>query len=361
MVLKQPIIGVTTTVIPRREGFFVQMARRAAANDARLVLFHPDQLHFDQSRGYGYQWNGVSDQGWGKSDLPLPDVIYENVFVHLVMQGMVRSLRKQAAAFGIPIFNPLIGGKAAVSQWLADCSTCGLHIPVTRRVRTVETLDDMLRQFGVIYVKPSGGYGGRGVFRVRQEGGTFLVHCDRFYDRGPLRLSLSKSDFQRFVRRHLLRVPHIAQERIPLIKYRGGQVDFRVVIQRNRRGAWELVGVVPKIAAPSGVVTNLVAGGSRIRFHILQGALQQQGIGIEEKALERSAIAVGQMLTRKYPTLGVIGYDLGLDEQGEPWFIELNPKPARRLLFPEMQRKASELVVDFGLYLTEQRGYIGGR
>lgn len=107
------------------------------------------------------------------------------------------------------------------------------------------------------------------------------------------------------------------------------------------------------------MVTNLVAGGSRMRFSVLQTALKQQGLTIDEVALERTALAVGQMLIKRYKRLGIIGYDLGLDVNGQPWFIELNPKPARRLLFPDMQRKASDLAVDFGLFLATEKGVQG--
>ncbi|MCI0181944.1 MAG: YheC/YheD family protein [Acidibacillus sp.] len=359
MVLRQPIIGVTTTVIPRNSGFFGQMARRAAEHDARLILFHPEHFHANQGVMTGYEWDHRGEQGFEKVTARLPDVIYENVFVHLVMQGKVRALRQQAALHGIPVFNPLISGKAATSKWIADCSSCGLHVPATRKIHSVDVIDDMLMQYGVLYVKPSGGYGGRGVFRIAKDRGKISVHCDRFYERGHLRLSLNPAEFRSFAAKHVLRVPHIAQERIPLLTYRGGQVDFRVVIQRNRSGAWELVGIVPKIAAPNGVVTNLVAGGSRMRFSVLQTALKQQGLTIDEVALERTALAVGQMLIKRYKRLGIIGYDLGLDVNGQPWFIELNPKPARRLLFPDMQRKASDLAVDFGLFLATEKGVQG--
>ncbi|PWI57757.1 YheC/YheD family protein [Sulfoacidibacillus thermotolerans] len=352
---RQPIIGVTTTVIPRKDGFFGQMARRASELGARLVLFHPNEIKFDQGIGYGYEWTGLAAKVWRKSEVPLPDVIYENVFVHLVMQGMVRSLRHAARVRGIPVFNPLIAGKAAMTPWIADCTSCGVQVPVTRRILRVQTLDEMLRRFGVIYVKPSGGYGGRGVYRLRAQQDKIFIQCDRFYERGPLRLTVTRPEFARFAQRHFLRIPHIAQERIPLIKYHGGQIDFRVVIQRNRNGVWELVGIVPKIAAPDGVVTNLVAGGSRMRLAQLQTLLRAEGMEIDAHALERVAMNIGRLLMKRYPKLGILGYDLGIDERGQVWFIELNPKPARRLLFPEMQRRAGELAVDFALYLAEPK------
>ncbi len=292
---------------------------------------------------------------WRQVKCRLPDVIYENVFVHLVMHGYVRPLRALARARGIPLFNPLMPCKATLSEWVRAHPETGLRVPVTTRVVDVATIDRMLDRFGVVYVKPVGGYGGRGVLRVRGDQGSVWVDCDRCFERGAFRRRLARAEFGRFMRRLLAQTSYIVQEQIPLLHVDGGKVDFRTVVMRDRNGAWKLIGIVPKVAAKGGVVTNLVAGGHKMRLAQLRQTLGATGVSLPVGDLERSSLLTAQALTRTYPTLGVIGYDLGVDAKGNIWYIELNPKPSRSLLNGEMSRASARLSAEFALYLARRR------
>lgn len=364
----RPLIGVATTVKPRTglsgagsTPFFRRMALHARGQGVRLALFDPEDVHFHTHSVNGFILVKSADGTdlWERRVLALPDAIYENVFVHLVMKGAARSLRDGATERGIPLFNPLVPGKATLTQWVSIHPELGMRTPVTERVRQTETILRMLERYGTVYVKPSGGYGGRGVLRVRRAGGGYRVDSDRFRERGSLRTTLSPSDFERFIGRVALARSHVVQQRIPLLELDGGQVDFRVVVQRGRSGDWTVVGIVPKVAAKDGVVTNLVAGGRRMSLAEIGRRFDGRvplaaDLAVSAKNLERAALREAQFLTRRYPTLGIVGYDLGLDRDGNIWFIELNPKPARRLLFPDMQQRAGDLAVDFACYLAER-------
>ena len=352
------LIGVATTVAPSTSavgGFFGHMARHAERHGARLVLFDPKNISGrDGTMAARECLRAHGRREWRQVECRLPDVIYENVFVHLVMRGYVRPLRELARARGIPLFNPLMPCKATLSEWVRAHPETGLRVPVTARVVDVATIDRMLDRFGVVYVKPVGGYGGRGVLRVRcdrSDRRSVWVDCDRCFERGAFRRQLSRAEFGRFVRRLLARTAYIVQEQIPLLHVDGGKVDFRTVVMRDRSGAWKLIGIVPKVAAKGGVVTNLVAGGRRMRLAQLREALGADGVSLPVGDLERCSLLTAQALTRTYPALGVIGYDLGVDAKGNVWYIELNPKPSRSLLNGDMSRASARLCAEFALYL----------
>ncbi len=353
------LIGVATTVVPPKTatgGFFGHMARHAQSHGARLVLFHPENVRSQEGVMAARECLRVHGKNeWRQVECRLPDVIYENAFVHLVMRGVARPLRELAKARDIPLFNPLMPGKAALSEWVRNNPETGLRVPVTRLVADVSTIDQMLERFGVVYVKPVGGYGGRGVLRVRGDRQSVWVDCDRFYERGAFRRQFSHAEFGRFMRTQLTRASHIVQEQIPLLHVGGGKVDFRTVVMRDLSGTWRLIGIIPKVAGKGGVVTNLVAGGHKMRLDQLQRTLGIQGVRLPVADLERSSLLAARALSRTYPTLGVIGYDLGVDSKGNIWYIELNPKPSRSLLDGEMRRESARLSVEFALYLARRR------
>lgn len=358
---RQLLIGVATTVVPCDHSgktvsrFFERLALHARERGATLLLFHPSRIDFRQGRVHGYQLvDGVTGL-WQRKEERLPDAIYENVYVHLVVQGMTRHLREGARMRKIPFFNPVIFGKWTMHRFVERHPECGILVPETKRLESVSTVRDLAARFGgTVYVKPIGGYGGRGVLRVRKEGPHWRVDCDRYGDRKGLHQTFSDTSFAAFMKKSARRTPHIVQQQIPLLQLSGKRkVDFRVVVQRDGQGEWRLVGVVPKVTAPGGVVTNLVAGGTRGQWDSIFADLGERGKNVNPQALERTGLALARKLSAVYPTLGILGYDMGLDEAGRVWLIEVNPKPARSLLEPEMRRRSAKWAVDFCVYLAQ--------
>lgn len=363
---RQILIGVATTVVPCDHSgksvsrFFERLAVLARERGADMILFHPSHIDFTKGRVQGYQLVSGMTGRFHRTDVRLPDAIYENVYVHLVVKGLTRHLRQGAKACGIPFFNPVIFGKWTMHRFVERHPECGLLVPETKRVESERTVREVAaRHDGAAYVKPIGGYGGRGVLRVRKEGVRWRVDSDRYGDGGPLHKTLDEGEFNRFMARSARRTPHIVQQQIPLIQLQGKRkVDFRVVVQRDGKGEWQLVGIVPKVTVSDGVVTNLVAGGTRGNWDAIVQGLGERGRNLRPEALERAGLALAKKLSAIYPTLGILGYDMGLDETGRVWLIEVNPKPARSLLEPEMRRKSARLAVEFCLFLA---GRVDGR
>ncbi len=357
----QITIGVASTVKPcdglgrSKALFFERMAMRARQMGARLIVFHPEQMNLQKGIVTGYVLSPIFASTWTRQTLDMPDVLYDNVFVHLAVQGLVHPLRSHAKEHHIPLFNPSLPGKGAITHFVSQISGTTMHVPQTKIVQNESTVVDMMDRYRTVYVKPTGGYGGRGVLRLTSVPRGIRVECDRFQGDKKLSAVLSNVDFHQFYQRVIAKRTHIVQEQIPLLQVDGANVDFRVVLGRDRQGEWQVVGIVPKVAAKHGVVTNLVAGGHRLSMNDLAhvwGLARTEEIS---DRLIRSAKVVSYALSKRYKTFGLVGYDLGVDDSLNVWYIEMNPKPARRLLFPQMRNKAGDLAVDFAYYLAQNR------
>ncbi len=356
----QITIGVASTVKPcdglghSKVPFFERMALRARKMGARLILFHPDQVNLQKSVVTGYVLSPTLTSTWTQQTMAMPDVLYDNVFVHLAVQGLVHPLRRYAKEHYVPLFNPSLPGKGAITHFVSQVSDTMMRVPQTKIVQNEMTILEMMDRYRTVYVKPTGGYGGRGVLRLTSMPRSIRVECDRFQGDKKLSTVMSQDDFHRFYERIISKRKHIVQQQIPLLQVDGANVDFRVVLGRDRQGEWQVVGIVPKVAAKHGVVTNLVAGGHRLSMNDLSriwGSVRTNEIS---DRLIRSAKVVSRALSKRYQTFGLVGYDLGVDETLHVWYIEMNPKPARRLLFPEMRTKAGDLAVDFAYYLARK-------
>ncbi|OPG15203.1 YheC/YheD family protein [Ferroacidibacillus organovorans] len=351
------LLGVATTVNPLmqrvRPSFFFELADHAKRMDHRVVLLDP-RAYGDAKRGF----TGLLDEGSKndshfvrKSGLQL-DAIYENVFVHLVMKGMARPLRRDAEHLHIPLFNPLVPGKSVMNGWVQKLSDGVIRAPKTIAVHDVEQITTFFERNQTAYLKPIGGYGGRNVFRVLRTPRGFTMQCDRYLEQGKIRRELTSSEFRAFTRQLLLRRPHLIQEEIPLVHVDQGRMDFRVVVQRDVNGAWRRIGIVPKVANRGGVVTNLVAGGHRLSLGEAKIAYEKNFGVFPEDKLEQAACTLSEMVAGKLPTFGIAGYDLGLDADGRVWFIEMNPKPARSLLTREMRKVSARYTAEFAVFLA---------
>jgi hypothetical protein len=229
------------------------------------------------------------------------------------------------------------------------------YIPKTKLVRQSQDVLNMLQTHKTVYVKPTGGYGGQGVTRIDLvKNGSYRVKMDRIAGKLiHLNRSMTESEVRSLIKRKSS-VAHIVQQGLNLIEVDGGKVDFRVVVQRVKNGKWELTGIVPKIAKPGGVVTNLVAGGHKTSVAWLLDWGKRKGVQIPIQALEEAAIEIANVWSKRLPTLGIIGFDMGIDRNGQVWMIELNPKPARSLLSLEMRKKAFQAVAEHAYYLVHK-------
>lgn len=361
-------IGTATTVVPRLRKsddrnflrpplYYCQMAKRVNEAGVKYVLFDPQRVLWDVKRIDG--WTPVDPARtlgpWHRVRTPLPDAVYENVFVHLAMKGYCSQLRRMSKVYGIPLFNPPLPDKWRVLR-LLETADVRAYIPETTRLRDVDRAVAVIDKWRVAYVKPIGGYGGMGVTRVeKQTDGDYRVSLDRTQTRvHSSRRTLAAAQLRDWLRQRMHH-PYLVQQGIPLMTLDGRKVEFRVVCQRDLRGRWQVVGVVPKLVAQGGVVSNIIAGGSRLSLDDCQALARRLGKSVPVTELHRCATTLAQAIGRGRPHAGIIGFDLGVEEGGRVWMIEANPKPARSLLDEAQRRRSAELSADFALYLARRR------
>ncbi|WP_051662979.1 YheC/YheD family protein [Alicyclobacillus macrosporangiidus] len=356
-------VGIVTTVLPRSGGpsgarpiaYFRRMALRAAELGAELSVFSPEDVNWAARRVHAWVPADLDrpEGPWRCVWRPLPQALYENVFVHLAVRGYTNGLRAQARRHGIPLFNPVLPNKWQLYRWLRH-TDLARYLPETHRLTAPTQAIAYIHEWRSAYVKPIGGYGGTGVTRVEaSRDGRFRVSADRLRQGGAMRRWMTERALATWLTTHA-RTPHLVQRGLPLMTLAGRKVDFRVVVCRGLGGRWRTVGVIPKRAARDGVVTNLVAGGERLDLARCRALAAREGKVIPVADLEECALAIAKKISARRPTTGLLGFDLGVDDAGRVWLIEMNPKPARSLLDAEMKRMAARLNAEFLVHLARR-------
>jgi len=181
----------------------------------------------------------------------------------------------------------------------------------------------MLHRYGMVYIKPDAGTYGNGVMKVERRNGAYS------YQTGEKKRTFGSFDsMYASILRHKRRRSYLVQKGIRLLKYKGRPFDIRVMVQRNRKRAWETTGIIGRVAHPRKIVTNYHSGGKPTDVRILLGSLaSRERVARVQRSLANAGYRAARALSRTYPGIDMVGADIGLDHSLHPWIIELNTKP----------------------------------
>ncbi|MCY0876003.1 MAG: YheC/YheD family protein [Firmicutes bacterium] len=231
--------------------------------------------------------------------------------------------------------------KFSKHEILSRCDALKPYLPATDRFVRSE-LSAWLDGHGAVVIKPEWGEGGRYVCKVSHDERGYSLHTDS-------RLTHTTS-FERLL--ELLPVwtktkRCIVQRLVHLQTFRGRPVDIRTIVQRNEKGVFEVTGSFIKIAPKSRFVTNVKQGGTiqKTDLYLLRSISGQAKRASVRDQLYGVSELIGQCLGEQFSNF-VYGIDLGLDENGQIWIIEVNTQPNLGILGEidtRMRRRALSL------------------
>ncbi|KAF6583327.1 YheC/YheD family protein [Paenibacillus polymyxa] len=196
-----------------------------------------------------------------------------------------------------------------------------VYIPETC-LYSEEQLRIMLRRHAFVFIKPVKGGGGVGVMRVAKEGNgytcTRMEQTYRFSHFRALVAGINKLRIQR---------PYLIQQGIQLASIQGRPVDYRVKVVKEGE-KWEFRAVVARHARPGLVITNLCKGGTLLKGTEALRMIYPRRLARRKR---REIVELTQhcipILERRFPGIGQLGFDYGLDWNGRVWILEVNTRP----------------------------------
>ncbi|PZD94352.1 YheC/YheD family protein [Paenibacillus sambharensis] len=217
-------------------------------------------------------------------------------------------------------------GRQLASKWAKTAALrahprLAPHIPPTR-IFSRGSLAAMLRAHGMVVMKPVRGAGGRGVIKVSRERSgysyTYYTSVRRFNTLDGL-----MNELRRFTRGR----PYMIQKGIRLATIGGRPIDYRVKYVKEG-DAWHIRAMVGRLARRGLFVTNLCRGGSIMPAASgISRSLNPKLVTRKKREMRELTRLGTSVLESRFPGIGQLGFDYGIDRSGKIWIFEVNTRP----------------------------------
>ncbi|MBU7592263.1 YheC/YheD family protein [Metabacillus halosaccharovorans] len=199
------------------------------------------------------------------------------------------------------------------------------YLPKTMIYYEPEDVWKMLKEYPSLYVKPINGRLGKYVLKITRISNGVIVKDGR--QSKKVKHIKSWSLFKFYLRRILKEESYLIQQAIDLVKFDDQIIDFRIIMVKNSQGKWDNIGAFSRYGGKNSIVSNITAGGkAEIGRTTLKTVFE---LSIKEMIdlinlitnLMTDAITI---LEENGYHLGNLGFDIGIDQSGKVWIIEIN-------------------------------------
>jgi hypothetical protein len=360
-----PIVGIFTSgftpfplrPIGDRSLFFSKLLSVQKSVGVIPFVFGEQHINWDLGviEGYFFQKNG-----WERHIVPFPNVVYDRLpnrwSENRKEQRIVKERMKKE--YLIPWYNPGFFNKLDIYEKLYNDISVYQYLPETVPFTSISHIEGMLSQYSSVYVKPINGSLGLGIHQILFDRDENLYFCRYFDQEGVKRLqkfsTLEKLINHVFHKRPLGNM--LVQQGISLLKADNRAIDFRVHTNKDENGNWQITAIAAKIAGSGSVTTHVKAGGV---IKTIEEIFTSEERDLYVPKLKEVALKLSHSLEQQIDgIIGEIGFDLGIDKDGQIWLFEANSKPGRSI-FTHPQLKDFDLLtrklsIAFAVYLTEK-------
>ena len=342
-----PIVAVLNSVPvmflkPQIISLYQTITMTARQSGMLFYVFTPDLVDFAKRTVNGFQYRSGfhSNRDWVLQELPLPDIIFNQVgSISKELLPVYRKLLEEYLkehAF-VKLINPLaLYDKLLIHNTLCDDQLVKHFLPETRHLNSTADLLALLEKYGAVYLKPTVSSLGRGIYKLslHEDGAKcFILQSHQQGGEKIAEIIYGKDDLNAKLQSIISQHAYLVQQCIDLISYENRPVDFRLHLFKNALGCWDCLFIKARLGSVGGVVTGLSWGG-----FFLQGENMLEHVFSRNDAiqllgeLKTAAVTLAHALERLHGLeFGELGLDLGVSRNKKVWMIEVNPKPNWKL------------------------------
>lgn len=272
-----------------------------------------------------------ADKTWTVRTGPLPDVIYDRGTYgdRDARHAARRRRRRLAYIHDIPFINSV----SALDKWdtylaLQFFDDSRDVCPDTDLIADRDSFTSFLNRHRHVFVKDTWSTWGRDVISIESvRSGGFQLKG--YVDGRRINTTISRTrELWAWLTDHCDTGHWIVQQAIDRQQLNGRFFDFRIVVQKDGNGKWQVPLVLINWAKKGEVVSNSRRSEflSDTEFRPYWGKSEHEFTALAQRACDASLLAA-QSLEARYGLLGELGIDVAADKSGKAWILEANAKP----------------------------------
>ncbi|WP_409304520.1 YheC/YheD family protein [Peribacillus sp. SCS-155] len=360
-----PLVGIFTSGITpfmhkpvgERSFFFSKILSMNKKTGCIPFLFSEHQINWDEEVIRGYI---VRDNQWEVREFPFPDVIYDRLpnrktENRTVLKEVKRRFQEE---FTIPWYNPGFFNKWDIYERLQDDESALPYLPESYPFQSFSTIEKMLAKYRQVYIKPVHGSLGLGIHQIiynRNEDMYYIRFRDELKENKLQKFRSLESMFSHVFRAKKLR-NLIVQQGISLLRHENRPIDFRVHTNKDINGDWQVTAIAAKVAGEGSVTTHVKNGGI---IKTLDELFDEEKLAEIQYSLSYAALRLSESIEQNVEgIIAEIGFDLGIDKDGQVWMFEANSKPGRSIFshpkLKEFEILTRKLCLDYAVFVAEQ-------
>lgn len=360
-----PLVGIFTAgftqdpqqPIGERSDFFSKLLSVNKTVGALPFVFGEQHIDWEQGTINGYFFH---NDKWKNYEVPFPNVIYDRL-PNRRSEGnpkLIKVKKRLQQEYLIPWYNPGFFNKLDINERLQQDFSAVPYLPETHPFTSFSMIETMLSKYGHIYIKPKNGSLGLGVHQIIYDKHQDYYFCRYQDDDGLNRLrkftTLERLFKTVFANQDLEKM--LVQQGIHLLRNETRSIDFRIHTNKDDLGDWHITAIAAKIAGLGSVTTHMRSGGD---IKTMEEIFPEVECELYTEKLTTVALLLSKSLDNNIEgIIGEIGFDLGIDRNGEVWLFEANSKPGRSIFnHPELKEfdlLTRKLAIAFAVFLTEQ-------
>ncbi len=330
-----PVVGIMAEVYGEAgkpfggQSFFIRQLISSGRKLGQICFaFSPYGINWSNKTISGYT---IGSQGWIKNVFPLPDVIYPRERAY---SSAARRIRNRLESLGTKLINPSLIGKWQTYKILSQNPYLVPYIPDTRLITSFKQIESMVKKYQAVYLKPVNGSQGKNIVKVAKKRGHSGYDYQYVLNNRVYRGSASNlQQLRRYLGRIMGNRTYIVQKQINLIRSGGSILDVRILVQKDNSGQWGITGMAGRVGRKGAITSNISSGGQgrKVRGVLKRNFNDDEKVEEIIEKIRKIAVESAQTLEETIGKAGEMGIDIGVDQNGEVWFIEANLRPARQV------------------------------
>ena len=312
-----PLVGIFSsgftpyqmTPIGERSPLFARLLSIQSSIGAVPFLFGEEHINWEMGTINAYIYKGKE---WEKVTVPFPNIVYDRLPNHRIestpsVQKVKETLEND---YLIPWYNPVFFNKLDLVERLYNDPHADMHLPETLPFTSFSVVERMLSEYGHVFLKHPDGDMRQIIFD--QLGRCY--YCRYFGDKNRL----IKFESIEGLMNNAFEVQELnkmfVQQGIRMIRHEKKPVDFRVYVNKDDSGEWNL--------------SKIVANAAGIDKKLDEIFPEQAKLDEYKTMLGQAAFTLASAIEDNCGGIvGEIMFKLGIDRDGKVWMLDANSIP----------------------------------